>query len=75
MTPMEESKITDEEIINKINDLKKMNSKILIKKELIYKYIQFLLNQKLILIGKNTIIPNFVKKCKLIEKIPIRIVK
>ena len=34
MTPMEASKITDEETINKINDLKKMNLKILIKKEI-----------------------------------------
>ena len=41
MTPMKESKITDIEIINKINDVKKMNLKMLIKKELIQKYIQF----------------------------------
>ena len=34
-----------------------------------------LLNPKLILIGKNTLIPNFVKKGKLQEKIPMRIVK
>lgn len=34
MTLMEASKITDEETINKINDLKKLNSKILIKKNL-----------------------------------------
>ena len=37
MTPMEASKITDEETINKINDLKKMNLKILIKKEIFQK--------------------------------------
>ena len=33
------------------------------------------MNPKLILIGKNTLIPNFVKKGKLLEKIPVRIVK
>ena len=34
MTPLEASKITDEETIKKINDKKKLNLKILIKKEI-----------------------------------------
>ena len=34
MTPMEALKIKDEETINNINDLKKMNLKICIKKEI-----------------------------------------
>ena len=76
MTPMEASKITDEETINKINDLKKNEFENINKKRT---YLETnatcLLNPKLILIGKNTLIPNYVKKGKLLEKIPVRIVK
>ena len=49
--------------------------KILIKKTYLEINSTCLLNPKLILIGKNTLIPNFVKKGKLLEKIPVRIVK
>ena len=52
-----------------------MNLKILIKKKFYRnKFKTCLLNPKLILIGKNTLIPN-VKKGKIIEKIPVTIVK
>lgn len=76
MTPMEASKITDEETIKKINDIKKIEFENINKKR---NFLDInatcLLNPKLILIGKNTLIPNFVKKGKLLEKIPVRIVK
>ena len=52
-----------------------MNLKILIKKKFLEINSTYLLNPKLILIGKNTLIPNFVKKGKILEKIPVRIVK
>ena len=76
MTHMEASKITDEETIKKINDIKKIEFENINKKR---NFLDInatcLLNPKLILIGKNTLIPNFVKKGKLLEKIPVRIVK
>ncbi len=75
MTPIEASKITDEETINKINDLKKAEFENINKKKT---YLEinstYLFNPKLILIGKNTLIPN-VKKGKILEKIPVTIVK
>ena len=47
----------------------------LIKKKFLEINSTYLLNPKLILIGKITLIPNFVKKGKILEKIPVRIVK
>ena len=73
---MEASKITDEETINKINDLKKNEFENINKKR---NFIEInstcLLNPKLILIWKNILTQNFVKKGKILENIPVRIVK
>ena len=76
MTPNEASKITDKETIKKINELKEKEFELINKKR---SYLEInstcLLNPKFILIGKNTLIPNFVKKGKIQEKIPVRIIR
>ena len=78
MTPMEASKITDEETIKQINELKEKEFERINKKRT---YLEInsicLLNPKFLLIGKNTLIPNYVKKGKLKERkiVKLEIVK
>ena len=68
MTPIEASKITNEESIKKINELKEKEFERINKKRT---YLEnnstCLLNTKFILVAKNTLIPNFVKKRKIQE--------
>ena len=63
-------------LLKKINELKE-NEFELINKKRSYLEINpmYLLNPKFILIEKNTLIPNFVKKGKIQEKIPVRIIR
>ena len=68
ITPFEASKLTDIDEINKINEIKnKEFNKINNKRTYLQDNDTCLLNPKLILVGKNTLIPNFVKKGK-VEK-------
>ena len=75
MTPLEASHITDQDSIKKINDLKTNEFANINKKRT---YLEndstCLLNPKFIVIGKKTLIPNYVKKGKIQEKIPVKII-
>ena len=69
ITPIEASKITNKETIIKINELKEKEFEHINKKRSYLKNNSTcLLNPKFILIGKNTLILNFVKKGKIQEK-------
>ena len=69
ITPIEASKITNKENIIKINELKEKEFEHINKKRSYLKNNSTcLLNPKFILIGKNTLILNFVKKGKIQEK-------
>ncbi len=62
ITPFEVSKLTDIDEIKKINEIKnKEFNKINNKRTYLQDNDTCLLNPKLILVGKNTLIPNFVK--------------
>ena len=75
MTPLEASHITDPDIIKKINDLKTNEfAKINKKRTYLEKDSTCLLNPKFIVIGNKTLIPNYVKKGKIQEKIPVKII-
>ena len=74
MSPLEASGITAQDTIKRINDLKsKEFANINKKRTYLEKNTTCLLNPKLLVIGKKTLIPNFVKKGKIQEKIPVRI--
>ena len=74
MSPLEASGITAQDTIKRINDLKsKEFANINKKRTYLEKNTTCLLNPKLIVIGKKILIPNFVKKGKIQEKIPVRI--
>ena len=76
MSPNDASAIKDIDTINKINELKKKEfDKINKKRTYLQKGDTCLLNPKFLLIGKNTLIPNFIKKGKIQKKIPIKIIK
>ena len=76
VSPNTASKITNIEEINKINAIKtKEFSKINNKRNYIKEGSFGLLNPKFIQIGKETLMPNYVKKGKFNKKIPIKIIK
>ena len=76
MSPNEASKITDLEEIKKINVIKeKLFAKINKKRNFLSKGSNALLNPKFILMGKETLIPNYVKKGKFKKKIPVKIIE
>ena len=75
MSPIEASKLTDKDEIKRVNELKQKEfEKINKKRTFLKENDTCLLNPKFLLIGKKTLIPNFVKKGKIHEKIPIKIV-
>ena len=75
MSPIEASKLTDKDEIKRVNELKQKEfEKINKKRTFLKENDTCLLNPKFLLIGKKTFIPNFVKKGKIHEKIPIKIV-
>ena len=76
MTPNEAYKITDKKEINKINEIKiKEYEKINKKTNYLNHNGISLLNPKFLKIGKNTLVPNRVKKGKFANKIPVRVLK
>ena len=76
MSPNEAYKITNAEEIDRINNIKiKLFEKINKKRNFLERNDKCLLNPKCLRIGKNTLIPNKVRKGKFIKKIPIRIIK
>ena len=76
ITPNQAYKITDNTKINELNKIKtKEFDKINNKRNYLEVNDTCLLNPKLSIIGKNTIIPNRVKKGKFNVKIPVRILK
>ena len=76
MSPNEASKITDLDEIKKINAIKeKLFDKINKKRNFLAKGSTALLNPKFILMGKETLIPNYIKKGKFKKKIPVKIIE
>ena len=76
MSPNESSKITDLDEIKKINAIKeKLFDKINKKRNFLGKSSTALLNPKFILMGKETLIPNYIKKGKFKKKIPVKIIE
>ena len=76
MSPNEAYKITNLDEIKKINDIKiKEYEKINNKRNYLEKNDTCLLNPKLLKLGKKTLIPNKVKKGKISEKIPVKVLK
>ena len=76
MSPNEAYKITNAEEIDRINNIKiKVFEKVNKKRNFLERNDKCLLNPKCLRIGKNTLIPNKVRKGKFIKKIPIRIIK
>ena len=74
MTPNQAYKITDKYTIGRINNIKlKEYEKINKKWNYLEKNELCLLNPKVLKIGKNTLIPNKVKKGKINKKIPVKI--
>lgn len=75
MTPNEASKIKNPDCIRAINERKiREFEKINKKRTYLEKMDCCLLNPKFILVGKHTLIPNFVKKWKNKAKIPVKII-
>ena len=73
---MKLQKITNENDIIRINYLKdQVFAKINRKRSYLRINDTCLLNPKFLIVGKHTLIPNFVKKGKINEKIPVRILK
>ena len=73
MSPLKASKLSNEAEIKKVNELKEKEfAKINTKRTYIEPGKICLLNQNFILIGKTTLLPNYVKKGKNKAKIPVK---
>ena len=73
MSPNEADNIRDEETIKKINEIKNREfEKINKKRSYLENNDTCLLNLKFLLIGKNTLIPNFIKKTKIQKKYQLK---
>ncbi len=76
MTPNEACKITNNDEIKRINNIKiKEFEKINKKRKYLEKNDLCLMNPKVLKIGKNTLIPNIIKKDKNNKKIPVKILE
>jgi len=76
MTPNQAAKLTNENDINKVNKIKEKEfNKINLKRTYLETNNSCLLNPNFILIGKSTLIPNYIKKGKYKSKIPVKVLK